>query len=273
MPASDWSNEQWAAEISKKIDSLKADTPPAQPFPEPTSPAAIAQLIDHTLLKPDSTQDQIDQLCDEAKKHGFKSCCVHGSYVQRAAASLTNTPCAVACVVGFPLGACSSPTLTNIRSEAQQAVAAGASELDMVMALGRLKSQDYVAVWRDIAEIKRGVTPTPVLKVIIETALLDDAQIVAACYVAAEAGADYVKTCTGFGGGGATVEHVVLMRKAVSYMGERVKVKASGGVRSLEDALQMVRAGADRIGTSAGLLIMEEAGGGSGKSEGESNNY
>ena len=215
----------------------------------------VAQRIDHTLLKLEATSDQIDRLCQEAKQHEFKSVCVRLHWVDRAVRNLKDSAgaVAVACVVGFHEGNYRTAEKVN---EAMQAVSAGAAELDMVMNYDLLKDQMYDAVFEDIVAI-RNACPSPViLKVILETSQTSPEEIVAACKIAEAAKADYVKTSTGFRGGGATVAQVRLMKLVV---GNRLKVKASGGVKTLEDCVAMMNAGADRIGTSGGVAIVKEA--------------
>ncbi len=215
---------------------------------------SIATMIDHTLLKPDATEAEIAQLCYEARKYGFAAVCVNPSYVRLAAQLLKDSPVKVCTVVGFPLGA----TLTEVKAyEAQRAIDDGAREIDMVINIGALKSKDYDTVFRDIATVVRTChAGGAIVKVIIEAALLTDEEKVVACQLAKEAGADYVKTSTGFGPGGATVADVALIRRVV---GPTMGVKAAGGIRSYEDAQKMVAAGATRIGASAGVKIVQEA--------------
>jgi deoxyribose-phosphate aldolase len=214
----------------------------------------IAKYIDHTLLKPDASQDQIAQLCYEARKHGFAAVCVNPTYVKLCSQLLQGTDVHVCTVVGFPLGA----TPPEVKSyEAQQAIDDGATEVDMVLNIGALKSKDYALVERDIASVARTChAGGALLKVIIEAALLTDEEKVIACQLAKTAGADYVKTSTGFGPGGATVEDVALMRRSV---GPELGVKAAGGIGSYETAKEMVSAGATRIGASAGVKILQQA--------------
>ncbi len=214
----------------------------------------LAHTIDHTLLKPDATQDQIAQLCFEARKHGFASVCVNPAQVKLCADLLKGSGIPVCTVIGFPLGANS----TDVKVfEAQQAIREGASELDMVINVGALKSRDYELVERDIASLARAChAGNAILKVIIEAALLTDEEKVAACQLAKVAGADFVKTSTGFGPGGATAEDVALMRRVV---GPSMGVKAAGGIRSHADAQKMIAAGASRIGASASVKILQEA--------------
>ncbi|MCL7452634.1 MAG: deoxyribose-phosphate aldolase [Anaerolineae bacterium] len=216
-------------------------------------------MIDHTLLKADASQDQIAQLCFEARKYGFAAVCVNPTYVKLCAQLLKDTPVAVCTVVGFPLGA----TPPEVKAyEAQQAIDDGATEVDMVINVGALKSKDYALVERDIATVARTAHGGgALLKVIIEAALLTDEEKVIASQLAKAAGADYVKTSTGFGPGGATVHDVALMREAV---GPALGVKAAGGIKSYDDARAMIAAGATRIGASAGVEIVGQARGGSG---------
>lgn len=218
--------------------------------------ASIASLIDHTLLKADASARQIEKLCFEAREYGFASVCVNSAYVPLAVSLLADTPAIVCTVAGFPLGA----NLPQVKVyEAQEAIAAGAREVDMVLHVGALKARDLVAVFEEITEVAEMCHDHDALcKVILETSMLDDEEIVMACQLAKMAGADFVKTSTGFGGGGATVEHITLMRQVV---GEGVGVKASGGVRDLTTARALVTAGANRLGASAGVSIaLEELG-------------
>lgn len=217
--------------------------------------ADIAKMIDHTLLKPDATQDQIAQLCYEARKYGFAAVCVNPTHVKLCTELLKGSPVHVCTVVGFPLGA----TPPEVKAyEAQQSIDHGATEVDMVINIGALKSKDYALVERDIATVARTChAGGALLKVIIEAALLTDEEKVLACQLAKAAKADYVKTSTGFGPGGATVHDVELMRRAV---GPDMGVKAAGGIKSFQDAQAMVKAGATRIGASAGIKIIEQAG-------------
>jgi deoxyribose-phosphate aldolase len=213
----------------------------------------IAALIDHTLLKPDATRVQIAQLCREAATHGFACVCVNAYWVPLAAAELAGA-IKVCAVVGFPLGATSSEAKA---AETEIALRQGAREIDMVQNIGALKSGDLAAVEADIAAVvERAHRSGAIVKVILETALLDHDQIVAACKIAQTAGADFVKTSTGFGPAGASVENVALMRKLV---GPSMGVKASGGIRTLDDLNRMVAAGATRIGASAGVAILQSS--------------
>lgn len=214
----------------------------------------IARFIDHTLLKPEATPAQIEQLCDEARHHQFAAVCVNPAYVRLVAERLEGSAVAVCSVVGFPLGA--TTTAAKV-CEARQALADGANEVDMVLHIGALKAGDHARVRKDIAAVALVCHEgDALLKVIIETALLSDAEKVAACQLAQAAAADFVKTSTGFAEGGATVEDVRLMRETV---GPEVGVKAAGGIHSYAEALALIEAGANRIGASAGVQIVEQA--------------
>lgn len=214
----------------------------------------LAKYIDHTLLKPDATKAQIDQLITEAKQYDFASVCVNPTWVSRAAQALAGTDVNVCTVIGFPLGA--NTTAIKV-AEAADTIAAGATECDMVINIGALKANDQARVQADIAAVAEMVhAHGQLLKVIIECVLLTDAEKVTACELSVAAGADFVKTSTGFAGGGATVADVALMRKTV---GNRAQVKAAGGIHSYEDAKALIAAGADRLGASAGVQIMKEA--------------
>lgn len=210
----------------------------------------VAGRIDHTLLKADATADAIEKLCVEAKAYGFASVCVNTRWVSLARRLLVGTDVLVCTVVGFPLGA---TTRRAKAEEARIAVTEGAAEVDMVIDIGGLLSGDLTGVYQDIAGVVEASRPVPV-KVILETCLLDAEQKAIACVIALRTGAAYVKTSTGFGAGGATTDDVALMRAVV---GDRLGVKASGGIRSREDAEAMLAAGADRVGASASVAIAE----------------
>lgn len=213
----------------------------------------LAKYIDHTLLKPDATSSQIKKLCEEALSCEFASVCVNSCYVPLAAEMLKNSSVKTCCVVGFPLGA----MLTSSKAqETKDAIAAGAEEVDMVINVGAAKSGNWNLVKEDIDAVVAASGKKALVKVIIETCLLTDEEKVKACQLAKEAGAEYVKTSTGFSTGGATAEDIALMRKTV---GPQMGVKASGGIRNLDTALSMIRAGATRIGASAGIAIIAEA--------------
>jgi len=217
-------------------------------------PAETAALIDHTVLKADATEDQIAQLCQEARTYGFAAVCVNAVHVRLCRELLQGSATEIAAVVGFPLGA----TLPEVKAyEAQRAIAAGASEIDMVIQVGALKDKRYGTVLEDIGMVVQACHAKGAsLKVIIEAALLTDEEKVAACYLAQHAGADFVKTSTGFGPGGAVLEDVALMRRTI---GPEMGLKAAGGIRSYADAMAMVAAGATRIGASAGVQIVKQA--------------
>jgi deoxyribose-phosphate aldolase len=212
-------------------------------------------MIDHTLLKPEASREQIEKLCREAARYEFASVCVNACWVALAAAALRSTPVKVCAVAGFPLGA----TLTSVkRFEAGELLRIGADEIDMVMNVGAMKSGDRARVESDV----RGVADVVhagggILKVIFENVLLSREEKIAACEICLAAGADFVKTSTGFASGGATVDDVALMRATV---GDRAGVKAAGGIRTAADLKAMVKAGADRIGASASVAILKEMG-------------
>ncbi len=214
----------------------------------------VAPLIDHTLLKADASQDQIAQLCYEARTFRFASVCVNPAHVKLAAQLLKGSDVPVCTVVGFPLGA----TPATVKAfETQQAIREGAREIDMVINVGALKSEDYKTVYEDIASVVRAAhAGDSLVKVIIEAALLNDEEKVIACQLSKAAGAEYVKTSTGFGPGGATVADVALMRRVV---GPAMGIKAAGGVSNYADAQAMIAAGATRIGASAGVRIVKES--------------
>jgi deoxyribose-phosphate aldolase len=215
--------------------------------------ADMARLIDHTLLKAEATPAQIRKLCEEARQYGFVSVCVNPTYVPLSATLLANSEVKVCTVIGFPLGATTTATK---QFEAQEACRAGASEVDMVLAVGYLKHEALATVAADIAAVADVAHDHgAMLKVIFETSLLSDKEKVQASVICRMAGADFVKTSTGFGGGGATVEDVALMRQVV---GTRLGVKASGGIRDAAGAVAMIRAGATRIGASAGAKIVQQ---------------
>jgi deoxyribose-phosphate aldolase len=215
--------------------------------------AEMAQYIDHTLLKPDATRDAVAKLSAEAVSYGFKAVCVNSGNVADVAGKLQGTAVAVCTVVGFPLGAMQTRAKAF---EAENAVAEGAAELDMVLNIGALKSGDFKTVESDIKAVREVAESPLVLKVIIETGLLTAEEKIKACEIAKNAGADFVKTSTGFLSGGATVEDVALMREVV---GQKMGVKASGGIKDWPTAVAMIEAGANRIGTSSGIVIVENA--------------
>lgn len=213
----------------------------------------MAQYIDHTLLKPDATLDALAKLSAEAISYGFKAVCINSANVAYIAGKLQGSDVAVCTVVGFPLGAMQMHAKAV---EAENAVAEGAAELDMVLNIGALKSAELKTVEADIQAVRKAAESPIVLKVIIETCLLTAEEKITACEISKNAGADFVKTSTGFSGGGATVEDVALMREVV---GQKMGVKASGGIKDWPTAEAMIKAGANRIGASSGIVIVQNA--------------
>ncbi|WP_034057908.1 deoxyribose-phosphate aldolase [Lacinutrix jangbogonensis] len=220
----------------------------------------LNKYIDHTLLKATATKSDIIKLCEEAKTHNFFSVCINSCYVSLAKEELKNTAIKVCSVIGFPLGAMS----TNAKAEeTKQALKDGADEIDMVINLGFLKSKDFDAVWKDIEAVKKEI-PNNTLKVILETCYLEELEIIKASELAINSGADFIKTSTGFGTGGATLADVKLMKSIIGDCG--TKIKASGGIRDTKTALEFINLGVDRIGTSNGIAIVTG-------SASEGNNY
>ena len=213
-------------------------------------PGELAPYIDHTILKPEATAEQVAQVCDEAIEHGFYSVCINTTWTEFCAKRLRGSAVKLAVVVGFPLGAMDGRAKGF---EARHAVELGADEIDMVMNIGALKSGRLNEVEQDIRWVRRSIRQRTVLKVILETTLLTDEEKVIACQIAKKAGADFVKTSTGFSKGGATTHDIALMRRTV---GPKLGVKASGGVRTYDDALAMIQAGASRIGASSSVAIV-----------------
>jgi len=243
------------ARIADRVREMLSSEAAAAPDAAPLPPDQVAKLIDHTLLRPEATGSDIEKLCDEARRYSFYSVCVNPSYVRDAKTLLRGSPVKVCCVVGFPLGA-QPPEIKTL--EARRAIREGAQEIDMVINIGALKSGDDDAVRRDI----RGVVEAckegrAACKVILETALLSDEEKVRGCELAMKAGADFVKTSTGFSSGGATTEDIALMARTVAP--RRLGVKASGGIRTYRDVVRMIQAGATRVGCSSSVKIMEEA--------------
>ncbi|RJX40082.1 deoxyribose-phosphate aldolase [Paenibacillus pinisoli] len=214
------------------------------------SSAEVAAMIDHTILKADATKSEVITICKEAREHQFATVCVNAGWVPLAAEELKGSGVGITTVVGFPLGA---TTTASKAFEAAEAIDNGATEIDMVLNIGLLKSGDYEGVKRDVESVAAACKGKAALKVILETGLLTDEEKVKACELCVEAGADFVKTSTGFGKGGATAEDIALMRRTV---GPTLGVKASGGVRDLETALQMLKSGATRIGASSSVAIV-----------------
>ena len=241
-------------EVLKKVGDMNAISPQQ-------GDGSVLGKIDHTLLKPDAARQDIKRVCDEAKQYGFASVCVNPSYVGYVARELSGSGVAPCCVIGFPLGA----TMPEVKAyETEAAINAGAKEVDMVINIGAAKSGEWDLVRKDIEAVVRASRGRALVKVIIETCLLTDDEKVKACQEAAAAGADFVKTSTGFSKHGATVADVRLMRQTV---GPRMGVKASGGVRDLKSALAMINAGASRLGASSGITVAKELQGESASSE------
>ena len=209
----------------------------------------LAGLIDHTLLKPDASDEDIQKLCAEARQYGFKTVCLNSSNIGLAAKCLSGCPVLPIAVVGFPLGA---STASAKAYETREAISNGAKEIDMVINIGALKSKDYATVLNDILAVVDAASPLPV-KVILETSKISDEEKVIGCVLAKVANAAFVKTSTGFGGGGATVSDIALMRRIV---GSEMGVKASGGVRTKEEAYNLIKAGATRIGASSSVELV-----------------
>ena len=240
--------ERIVAEVVARMQSSASPSP--QEGPQGFLPGDLAKYIDHTLLKPEATEEQINKLCDEAAQHHFYSVCVNSNWAEHCARRLGGTGVKVCAVVGFPLGAMDSRAKGF---EARTAISNGAAEIDMVMNVGAMKAKNLKVVREDMLAVRRACRAGILLKVIIETCLLSDEEKILACQIAKDVGADFVKTSTGFNKGGATVGDVALMRRTV---GPKMGVKAAGGVKSFEDALQMIKAGATRLGTSSGVLLV-----------------
>jgi deoxyribose-phosphate aldolase len=217
------------------------------------SASEMSKRIDHTLLKPEAPRSSFDSLCSEALQYGFKAVCVNSARVVDVAQKVRGSEVSVCAVVGFPLGAMHRAAKAF---EAEKAIENGATELDMVLNIGALKDGDLKTVEADIRAVRQAAAAPAILKVIIETCLLTDAEKMQACEIAKQVSADFVKTSTGFSSGGATVEDVALMRRIV---GPEMGVKASGGIKNWSVAEAMIKAGADRLGTSSGVVIVESA--------------
>jgi deoxyribose-phosphate aldolase len=241
------------SQIQAALARVLPELPLAEVAPATITPAALAAMIDHTLLKPEAGEEQVRAHIAEAIEFGFAAVCINPIWTPLCADLLTGTKVKTCTVIGFPLGA----TLPAIKVfEVETAASLGADEVDMVLAVGQLRDGDYHLVYRDIAEVADAAHQHDlILKVILETGLLTDEQKIAACVIAQAAGADFVKTATGFSGGGATAADVALMRRVV---GPVMGVKAAGGIRTSADALCMVAAGATRLGTSGGVRILQE---------------
>ena len=242
------------ADLLAKTEDYVQGLPPAPGHLTPPEGAEIARWIDHTFLKPEGTRANIEQLCQEALEYGFASVCVNPVHVPLVAKLLNDSPVEVCTVVGFPLGATTSPVKVI---EAMDALHAGAGEIDMVMNIGALKGQAFGQVLNDIRAVVQAThSQKGIVKVIIEAVLLTREEKIIACLLAKDAGADFVKTSTGFAGGGATLEDVELMRRVV---GAEMGVKAAGGIHSYEEACAMIEVGASRLGASAGVKIVQGA--------------
>ena len=250
--------ERIAAKVKEMLGKGAAVAAASEPV---LTPERVAKLIDHTLLKPDATAADVEKLCAEARQHGFFSVCVNPVFVPQVKRLLHGSAVKVCCVVGFPLGA-QDPQIKLL--EARKAIREGAQEVDMVVNVGALKGKDDALVLKDIRGVVEACKDGRALsKVILETALLTDEEKVRACELSMKAGADYVKTSTGFSSGGATAEDVALMARTVAP--KKLGVKASGGIRTLADLVKMVKAGATRVGASASVKILDEARAAAGK--------
>ncbi|KAI9376331.1 hypothetical protein BJX61DRAFT_421111 [Aspergillus egyptiacus] len=261
-------NTEWETLFASIQSSLRNPIPEVQ---TPSITPTINRTIDHTQLSLSATPSQIDELCAQASKYQFATVCVRLNHVQQAVNLLRDSPAVgVACVVGFHEGMYETSAKEE---EARTAVQLGASELDMVLKYPLLKSKEFVQVYEDILAV-RNAAPAPTgLKVILETSQLTREEIIAGSVISCLAGADYIKTSTGFNGPGATVENVALMFEVAKAVGKGTKVKASGGVRSAEDCVKMLRAGAERIGASSGVKIVQEVEGQSVQQDGEAGGY
>ncbi|OJD25341.1 deoxyribose-phosphate aldolase [Blastomyces percursus] len=257
-------DSEWSILISQTLNTLPQMN--IANYPAPTDPlTSIPKTIDHTQLATTATEAQIDTLCAEAIKYNFATVCVRENYVSRAVARLKETGIGVACVIGFHEGTYSTAEKV---SETQNAIKNGASELDMVINYPLLKEGKYTEVYADVLAVRKAANHSSEgvnnnagrkgLKVILETSQLSREQVVAGCVISCLVGADFVKTSTGFNGPGASVENVAMMRAVCEALGKGVKVKASGGVRTPGDCVQMIKAGAERIGASAGVNIVDE---------------
>jgi deoxyribose-phosphate aldolase len=241
-------------EILQLATTYENELPPMPELPAAPQGVEVARWIDHTILKPEATIHQVKQICEEALEYNFASVCINPSFVSLAAGLLNDSTVETCTVIGFPLGA----TLATVKmAETLTVIAMGATEVDMVINIGALKAQAYGQVLNDIeAVVQAAHNQRAIVKVIIETALLTRKEKIIACLLCKEAGADFVKTSTGFSTAGATVEDVELMRRVV---GAKMGVKAAGGIRNLNDAQAMIAVGASRLGASAGVAIMKEA--------------
>lgn len=244
-------------EVMKRLNEKSMKNEPAAQANSQTrsssghlSQAELAGYIDHTLLKPEAVESQFEQLCNEAVKYKFKSVCVNSSWVPYVVKKLRGTGVIICSVIGFPLGGMDTRSKAF---EARSAIASGATELDMVLNVGALKSGNLKLVEEDIRAIKRACRSTTVLKVILETGLLTEAEKILACEISKKADADFVKTSTGFAGSGATVQDIALMRRIV---GPKMGVKASGGIKNYDQAIALINAGANRLGCGASVAVV-----------------
>ncbi|KAL3466752.1 hypothetical protein BJX64DRAFT_216209 [Aspergillus heterothallicus] len=260
-------NAGWEALISSYQQNLSEVSTEQQP----SVTSQVNRTIDHTQLALAATEEQIDELCTQASKYQFATVCVRLNYVQRAVQKLSDSPnVGIACVVGFHEGMYAT---SEKEEEARKAVEYGATELDMVLKYPLLKSKQFVDVYEDILAV-RNAAPSPVgLKVILETSQLSREEIIAGTVISCLAGADFIKTSTGFNGAGASVKNVALMFETAKLVGKGTKVKASGGVRTAEDCLKMLKAGAERIGASSGVKIVQELEGTEVREQGDSDGY
>lgn len=249
--------DETSARIRRHLAGAEPPGPSEASRAAASAPADLARAIDHTLLAATATRADIESLCADARAHGFASVCVNGTWVAACRDLLRDSPVAVCTVVGFPLGAMAA---TAKAFEARESVARGAAEIDMALNLGALKSDDLETAYHDIRGVVEAAAPA-IVKVILETSALADQEIVVACALASLAGAHFVKTATGFASGGATTQDVALMRRVV---GDDLGVKASGGVRTADDARAMLDAGASRIGASASIAIVSGTNSGAG---------
>jgi len=240
-------------ELLSQAEGLAGNLPPVLPVFKAPAGKLLAGFIDHTLLKPEATSDQVKKLCAEASQFHFATVCINPAYVALAAESLQGSGVGVCSVVGFPLGA-TSPEVKAF--ETRRAIEAGATEIDMVINIGALKSGDFPLVLSDVQSVVDAALGKAHVKVILEMCFLDLREKIIGCLICQQAGTDFVKTSTGFGPGGATIEDVTLMRRLV---GADFGVKAAGGIRTLQDAIKMIEAGANRLGASAGISILKEA--------------
>jgi len=236
--------------LQNKSVSNDANKNTSADYSSEITPAKLAQYIDHTLLKPDSVMAQFDKLCEEALQYRFFSVCVNSSWVNYVSKKLRGSGIKICSVIGFPLGAMDSKSKAN---EARSAIEHGANELDMVINVGALKSGNLKLVEEDIRAVKRACRQNTILKVIIETSMLSESEKIIACELSKKAGADFVKTSTGFSTAGATLEDISLMRRIV---GSDIGVKASGGISDYNKAISMIKAGANRLGCGASVAVV-----------------